>query len=200
MNRFWDERFAAEDYIYGTEPNAYLAAQAALLTPGMTALVPADGEGRNGVWLAGQGLAVTSVDSSPVGLAKAARLAAARGLAVTRVEADLAGWDWPVAAFDLCAAIFIHFEEPLRRRIHAGMAAALKPGGFLVMEVFGRDQLSFSSGGPRDAALLYDADGLARDFRGLEILDLTAATVDLAEGRFHRGPAATVRLTARKRA
>lgn len=199
MNAFWDERFAAEDYIYGTEPNVYLASRGSLLKSGMTALVPADGEGRNGVWLAGQGLSVTSIDASPVGLEKAARLAAARGVAIKTILADLADWAWPVGGFDLCAAIFIHFEEPLRGEMHRRMVATLKPGGLLVMEVFARGQLSFASGGPRQEALLYDRDGLARDFDGLEILELVATTVDLREGRFHQGPAATIRLTARKR-
>ncbi len=129
MSDCWNQRFATEDYLYGTEPNAYLASKAAFFKPGMRAIVPADGEGRNGAWLVGQGLEGVSIDSSAVGLAKAGRLARRRGVTIARIEADLCRWAWPVAEFDLCVAVFVHFDRVLRAAPHARMIGALRPGG-----------------------------------------------------------------------
>ncbi len=198
MSDFWNERFAAEDYLYGTEPNAFLAAQAHLLRPGMRALVPADGEGRNGVWLAGRGLEVVSVDISSAGLAKGARLAESRGVRVERIEADLCRWSWPRGAFDLCVSIFAHFDRQTRASMHARMIDALRPGGLILMEVFSSDQLNHASGGPKQLDLLYRAGELAADFAALEILHLAEGLVHLNEGRLHQGVGATVRLLARR--
>jgi cyclopropane fatty-acyl-phospholipid synthase-like methyltransferase len=195
---FWDERFAGDDYVYGTAPNAFLAGQAHLLRPGMRALAVADGEGRNGVWLAERGLAVLSVDGSAIGQEKTRRLAAARGVAVETLCADLLAWDWPHAAFDLVAAIFIHFGPTERPRMHHAMLEALKPGGLLVMEVFHPDQARYRTGGPPDPAMLYSAETLRRDFVGAHISLLEERVASLEEGRYHRGPAAVTRLMARR--
>ncbi|ACJ00509.1 SAM-dependent methyltransferase [Rhodospirillum centenum] len=198
MSSFWDERFATDGFVYGTEPNAFLTAQASLLAPGGRVLLPGDGEGRNGVWLAERGLEVLAVDSSAVGLAKAERLARERGVRIATAVADLAAWDWPEARFDAVVVIFLHLPPDCRARVHAAMARSLRPGGVLILETFRPAQLGRASGGPKDPALLYDADMLRRDFAGLEILLLEEADPALDEGPFHRGPAATVRLVARR--
>lgn len=129
---FWSARYrdAGEDYLFGTAPNAFLSAQAGRFAAGMSVLAVADGEGRNSVWLAEQGCAVTATEISPVALAKAAKLARARQVAVDFIEADLLRWDWPLAAFDAVVGIFIQFVGPAEREIlFAGMQAAVKPGG-----------------------------------------------------------------------
>ena len=189
----WDERFAGDDYAYGTEPNNYLRAQAWRLRPGMTALSVADGEGRNGVWLAGQGLDVSSVDSSAVGLAKAQRLAGDRGVRLTTVQSDLLEWQWGNQAFDLIASIYMHFAPEVRPRMHRAMIDALRPGGLVVLEAFRKRQPGRGTGSP-----VYQPDELRDDFAGLQLLELLAGTVTLDEGSFHRGPAEVVRLLARK--
>ena len=126
----WNERFAAPGYRFGTAPNRFLESQKHRLRAGQRALAVADGEGRNGVWLARQGLAVTSVDISPVGQEKARALAKEAGVALDVFEADLAAWAWPAAAYDVVAAIFIQFAPPdLRARIFRSIEAALRPGG-----------------------------------------------------------------------
>ena len=194
----WDARYAAEDYLFGTEPNEYLRAQARRLSPGLQALAVGDGEGRNAVWLARQGLEVTLVDISPVGLAKAHRLAERHGCRVTTIAADLTRWDWPTAAFDLVVEIFVHVPTDGRRTIHRAMAAALRPGGLALVEAFQKGQTARASGGPRTRPLLYDAASLAEDFAALETLELLEGTVLLAEGSKHRGPAAVVRYLGRR--
>lgn len=112
---FWDRRYDVPEYVYGTEPNAFLVSKQHLLRPGMTALAVADGEGRNGVWLAEQGLDVLAVDGSPVAVEKARRLARARGVTLRTEVADLLDWAWPAGAFDLVVAIFIHFMPRIAR-------------------------------------------------------------------------------------
>jgi SAM-dependent methyltransferase len=194
----WDARYAAQDYLFGTEPNAYLVSQAPRLPAGGRALAVGDGEGRNAVWLAAQGFEVTLVDISPVGLAKARRLADARGCRIETIAADLSTWDWPVGRFDLAVEIFVHLPVAERRRVHRAMAASLRPGGLALVESFQKRQADRPSGGPKSAGLLYDAASLAEDFADLETLELLEGTVLLAEGVKHRGPAAVVRYLGRR--
>jgi len=190
--KMWDERFAQAEPVYGEQPNAYLCAQSLRLTPGCKILVPGDGYGRNGLWLARQGFQVSTVDLSPVGVERAHKSAQAAGLAMSIEEADLATWTWPVAEFDAVASIFLHLPPDIRAQIHAQMLAAVKPGGLLIIEAFTPAQLQHSSGGPRQLDLLCTADILREDFRPAEALELLEVEIDLDEGRLHRGRAAVV--------
>src|SRR5258708_18033635 len=125
----WETRYSVPDYVFGTAPNEFLRSQARLLPSNGKALAVADGEGRNGVWLAEQGLEVLSVDFSSKALAKAQALAKSRGIALQTQRIDLFAWSWPTAAFDVVAAIFIQFATPDQRKpIFAGISQALKPG------------------------------------------------------------------------
>lgn len=194
----WNERYGDDAYHYGTAPNAWLASQGWRLPRTGDALAIADGEGRNGVWLAEQGLVTTSLDQSVKGLDKARALAQRRGVSLTTLQADLAHFEWPHAACDVIASIYVHLPAALRLRTHAGAAQALKPGGLLILEAFTPEQLQCHSGGPRDPALLYTAELLRGDFPGLDILELLSGEVLLAEGRGHAGPGRVVRLLAQR--
>lgn len=195
----WDQRFDRDDYLYGTEPSQFLVAQTDLLRPGLRALAVADGEGRNAVYLAERGLAVTAMDSSRVALAKARTLATARAVEVDFQHADLQHWHWAPEAYDLVAAIFIQFAEPaLRSAIFAGMQETLAPGGLLLLHGFTPAQLAYGTGGPPCAELLYTPELLWDAFAELEILRLEAYELELQEGTGHAGPAALIDLVARK--
>lgn len=189
----WDERYRDGGFQFGDAPNDYLLAQARRFRPGMTALAAGDGEGRNGVWLAGQGLEVTALDWSAVGMAKARALAEARGVALRTVVADAAAWDWPEARFDLIAWIYLHLPPADRALALAGCRRALKPGGLLVLECFTPAQQGRSSGGPKMRELLWDRGVVEREFAGWEILELTEGAVRLDEGARHQGLAEVVR-------
>ena len=198
----WDQRYAGESFAYGETANAFLRDQRARLRAGMRALVPGDGEGRNGVWLAEQGLIVDTLDLSQHGVAKARALAAARGVALNAVHADALRWDWPREAYDVIALIFLHLVAPERRALHAHAVAALKRGGLIVLEAFRPEQIARQAagarGGPRDANLLYRLEDLRADFAALEMIELAEADADLDEGSLHVGPSAVVRAIARR--
>ena len=195
---FWDRKFDATELHYGSRPNAWLVDQSYRLNPGARVLVPADGEGRNGVWLAEQGHRVTSVDFSPRGLQKASALALSRGVSLKTVCADLRTWDWPEAAFDGVVLTFLHIPPESRTKIFPRAAAALVPGGVLILEGFAPAQHGRSSGGPSNPALLFDQAVLRDLFGDLDILALEEAEMLLDEGTGHRGMAAVTRLCAVK--
>lgn len=199
MANRWNERYAREDFLFGTAPNAFLTAQKHRLPAAGTALAVADGEGRNGVWLAEQGLDVLAVDASDVGLAKSRRLAAERGVALAWECADLASWDFGHERFDVIAAIFIQFADPaLRARMFAGMQAALKPGGVLLLEGYRPEQLAYGTGGPSEVANLYTEQLLRESFAELEIEHLAVYDAAIQEGAGHDGMSALIDLVARK--
>src|SRR5262249_32469200 len=130
----WDERFAEVEPVYGSKPNAYLEMQKHHWPRGGKLLVPADGYGRNGIWLAQQGFQVHTVDLSPVGVGRAQKSAEARGLDMKIEQADLTVWNWPVGEFDGVAAIFLHLPPADREKVFAAMPRTLKPGGILIFE------------------------------------------------------------------
>jgi SAM-dependent methyltransferase len=194
----WDERYQGGDFQFGAAPNRYLQGLAAWLRPGMRALALGDGEGRNGAWLAGQGLATTSLDWSPVGNAKAAALAAARGVTLATVTADAARWNYPEAGFDLVAWIFVHLPPEDRAAAAAGVVRSLAPGGLLALECFTPAQQGRRSGGPKLPELLWSRAIVEDLFASLEVLELLEGTVLLDEGPRHQGPAEVVRALLRQ--
>lgn len=196
---FWNARYATDDYIFGTAPNVFLASQVALIQPGMQALAVADGEGRNGVWLAEQGARVHAVDFSPAALDKARKLADERGVTLEVEQADVLNWNWPEAAYDLVAAVFIQFAPPPEReRIIAGIRRCLKPGGVLILQGYTPRQIEFATGGPSNPANLYTADLLRAWFGDWDIVHLHEHESFISEGSHHHGMSALIDLVAKK--
>jgi SAM-dependent methyltransferase len=187
----WDERYSGEGYYYGTDPNAFLAEVADRIPPGPV-LCLGDGEGRNGVYLAGLGHDVTSVDSSAVGLAKAERLAQARRLALSTVHAELEDYVIAEGAWAGIVSIFCHLPSALRARVHAGAVRGLRPGGVFVLEAYTPAQPALGTGGPLDMDLLVSPEALARELAGLDLERCVELRRAVMEGRMHRGDAAVV--------
>lgn len=195
----WNARFAADAYVFGKEPNAFLAAQAFRLRPGMSALCVADGEGRNSVWLARQGLVVTAFDFSESAIAKARALARQSGVAVDYRLCDATRWDWRAVQYDVVAAIFVQFVAPPgRSAMFEGMAEALKPGGLLILQGYGPKQIEYATGGPKRPENLYTEALLRDSFAHLEILESRAHDDVLDEGAGHRGLSALVDIVAQR--
>ena len=195
----WDQRYSDPDFVFGTEPNAYLADQAGLLRPGKKALAVADGEGRNSVWLARQGLTVDAFDISPVGVDKARRLARDAGVDVAYHVSGCDDWPWQAQAYDYVVAIFVQFADPeMRDRLFASMVQALKPGGVLVLQGYTPRQLEYKTGGPGLLEHLYTEDMLYAAFAGLRILDMRSYDALLNEGSRHSGMSALIGMVAQK--
>lgn len=197
----WSARFreAGDDYLFGTEPSRFMAEHVRWFESGATALSVADGEGRNSVWLAEQGLAVTALEISPVALSKASKLAAGRGVAVDFVLGDALDWTWPAAAFDLVLAVFIQFAAPTERaKLFVDMQSAVKPGGLLLLHGYTPKQLEYKTGGPPCADHLYTPELLRQAFAGWDILELREYEAELREGTAHCGTSALIDLVARK--
>jgi len=194
-SHFWDERFRADEYAYGREPNAFLLEQAARLPRGRV-LCLAEGEGRNAVFLAELGHEVTAVDFSAEGLRKTERLARERGVKITTVHADLAAYDLELECFTGVVAIFAHLLPLIRQRLHAQVARALVPGGVFILEAYRPEQLAFDTGGPRDPSLLMTFDDLKRELFPLTIEIGREVERDIREGAYHSGLSATVQVLA----
>lgn len=196
----WDQRYAGDEYHFGTEPNAFLVAQQHLLKAGASCLAVADGEGRNGVWLAQQGLDVLSVDASPLAFAKAQRLASERGVNVRFELADLLQWEWGEARYDVVAGVFIQFVPPVQREaMFASIKRSLKPGGLLLLQGYTPRQLEYRTGGPSQAENLYTAALLREIFADMDILHLVEHDSHISEGAGHSGMSALIDLVARKK-
>jgi SAM-dependent methyltransferase len=189
---FWDERYAAPGFAYGTTPNRWLEARASDIRPGGRVLSLGEGEGRNAVWLAEHGFSVDAVDASAVGLEKARELAARRGVHIRTQVDDLATYRPEPGAYDALLLVFVHLPPTVRAAVHAAGVDALKPGGIVIIEAFAPRQLGRPSGGPRQAEVFYDASLLRADFPGVEWHVLEEAEIELDEGPFHRGTAAVV--------
>jgi SAM-dependent methyltransferase len=193
----WNERYGEPGYAYGTEPNVFLAASAGQIPRGRVLSI-GDGEGRNGVHLATLGQAVTSVDSSAVGLAKARALAAERGVTIETVEADLAAFDIAPASWEGIVSIFCHLPPALRRRVHAQAVHGLVPGGVLVLEAYTPAQLALGTGGPSQVEVMPTLAVLRDELAGLEFVHALELERDVQEGAFHHGRSAVVQVIARR--
>lgn len=205
QEEIWSARFgdAGDDYLFGVAPNRFLEHRAALLRNGRTALSVADGEGRNSVWLAEQGLQVTAVEISPVGVAKARKLAAGRNVAVNFEIADIMASGWPppdkTDAFDWVVAIFVQFVGPADRpKQMAALKRATRPGGRILLHGYTPKQIEYKTGGPSAVENLYTQDLLRELFADWQIEELVEYEDEVAEGRGHKGRSALIGLIARK--
>ncbi len=200
MKNFWDERYSGEEYLFGTQVNQFLMHQKNRLIQGQTCLAVADGEGRNGVWIAEQGLKVYSIDASRMAQQKAQRLAKTRGVSMQFEQADLLQWAWGENRFEVVVAIFIQFVAPADREyLFKAMQRCLKPGGLLILQGYTPRQLDFKTGGPSQLENLYTAEILRTAFAAMEIIHLAEHEDEIQEGAGHKGMSGLIDLVARKR-
>jgi SAM-dependent methyltransferase len=196
----WDERYSEDGFAFGTEPNDFLRDVVEQLPRGRT-LCLGDGEGRNGVFLAQHGHDVTTVDLSPVGVLKARRLAAQRGVALDARVADLAQFDLGDAAWDSIVSIFCHLPAPLRHAVHSAVPRALRPGGCFVFEAYRKTNIGRGVGGPQSAEMTVELENLLDDIGGdgqVQIVIGREVERNIVEGKHHDGMSATTQLLARR--
>lgn len=193
----WDERYQVGDYVYGTSANDFLRSHVDHLPMGRI-LCLAEGEGRNAVFLAEQGFAVTAVDMSSVGLAKAQRLAAQRGVKIDTLVSDLADYHIEPGTWDGIVSIFAHLPPRARQHIHREVVSGLRSGGVFLLEAYRPEQLQFGTGGPPSAEMMMDVEGLRAELAGLEFEYAAETERDIHEGHLHHGRGAVVQILARK--
>ena len=194
---FWNNRYAAPHFVYGETPNAFVAEMAVQIPTGPV-LCLAEGEGRNAVHLATLGHRVTAVDQSEAGLAKARRLAAARGVEIEAVRADLGNYTIKAGVWSGIIATFAHLPPTIRRQVHAQAVRGLRPGGTFVLEAYTPAQLAFDTGGPKSLELLMTLASLREELAGLELLVGRELERDVIEGDGHTGRGAVVQILARR--
>jgi 2-polyprenyl-3-methyl-5-hydroxy-6-metoxy-1,4-benzoquinol methylase len=197
MQNQWDERYARQEYIYGTEPNKFLKEQLSLLKPGRI-LFPAEGEGRNAVFAASLGWETDAFDQSVEGQKKAVKLATHKGVNINYYIQSLNDWNPEPDQYDCIALIFVHLPDGLRQQVHNAVVKALKPGGTLLLEAFTLNQLPRTSGGPKTAELLFLEEQVTSDFKDLIFAEFAETQTTLDEGPLHQGVADVIQLTAFK--
>ena len=195
----WNSKFSREGYLYGKEPNRFLAAEIDALAPGSKLLFLGEGEGRNACYAAAKGHVAVALDASDRGLQKASELAAEMGVSITTRHQDLATWSAD-GAYDAVMASFLHLTEPLRTQAFREALKALKPSGLFAAELFSVRQMPLQSGGPKDLDLLYTVESLRNvfDVEGYETLMLEESLEHLDEGQGHQGDARVIRIRVRR--
>ena len=194
----WDARYATEDYLFGTEPAAFLSREAARVPPGSRVLCVADGEGRNSVHLAALGHEVTAFDMSPNAVVKARQLAGRAGHLPEFHVATLEDWDWS-RSFDAVVAIFIQFLAPdARTAAFARIAGGVRPGGLLLLHGYAPRQVGYGTGGPPRPENMYTLDLLHAAFDGWEVIHADDYDAVIEEGRGHSGRSGLIDFVARK--
>lgn len=194
----WNERFNQEQYVYGKEPNVFLEDMHKTLNPTGTALAIAEGEGRNAVFLAEQGMDVTTWDYAESGLAKTNQLAKEKGVDVSTELIDLNDANWSTEKWDEIICIFGHFPEEVRKKTLLGVKDAVKPGGFYITEVYSQYQLPYGSGGPKDMNFLYKPEEFLMTFSDWRIIHFFMGEVVRNEGEFHKGLSHVIQFVAQK--
>ena len=189
----WDERYSAEEYVYGKDPNEFLANAVDKIPKGKVLCV-AEGEGRNAVFLAEHGYDVFAVDSSSVGLEKARKLAEERGVSIHTTVSDLAHFAIEPESLDGVVSIFAHVPPQLRKELHKKIVAGLRPGGVLILEAYRPDQLKYKTGGPPTAEFMMTLESLEEELKGLNFEYGVELDRDVVEGKFHTGKGAVVQI------
>ncbi len=191
MQNKWNERYAGEKYFYGKEPNDFFREQVSKLTPGKI-LLPAEGEGRNAVFAAKKGWAVTAFDSSSMAKIKAEKLAQENNVKINYITVSFDDVTFPIDFFDCIALTYVHSAN--RRSNHKKLLTFLKPKGVIILEAFSKEQLKYNSGGPKDINRLFSEDELRTDFASLSNIKIISLEKDISEGSHHLGKASILRL------
>lgn len=195
----WNERYQKDEYVFGEQPNDFIAAKAAVLTSNSHVLSLGEGEGRNAVFLAKLGHNVLGIDLSDVGLTKAHQLAQKNGVQIQTQQADITTYDMGNSRWDALVSVFFHLPSSLRKQVHQRMITAVKPGGIIILEAYRPEQLNYKTGGPPSSDMMPTLEELKQDFSEMELLHLESVERHIEEGEGHIGLSATVQMIAIKR-
>lgn len=205
MKEMWNARYGAKDYAYGTEPNTFFAETLVNYQLTGKLLLPAEGEGRNAVFAAKNGMSVSAFDISEEGKKKALALAAANNVSIDYEVGDFLKMDFTTSSFDSAALIYAHFPPPILSIYHQRIVEILKPNGLIILEGFSTNNLPYREanpkiGGPDKIEMLFSIEKIKNEFPNLEILQLEEVEVNLNEGLYHQGKGKVIRFIGRKKA
>lgn len=195
--KFWDERFAQAEYVYGENPNVFLNSVLRTLPEG-TILLPAEGEGRNAVFAAELGWKVDAFDTSTEGKNKATRLANKKGVTINYTISGFEEFETKPNAYDAIGLIYTHVPAEQRKAYFQKCITWLKPGGTLILEGFSKQQLGKNSGGPKKVEMLFDLEELKVELESLNFGYAEELDILLSEGKYHEGIGSVVRIVAKK--
>lgn len=202
VNR-WDDRYSKDEFAYGKQPNSYLKEQLEKLPVG-SILFPAEGEGRNAVFAAKLGWAVSAFDISTEGKKKALLLAENNKVMIEYQVGELQELNYKADQFDAIALIYAHFPTDIKSIYHNTLDKYLRKGGTVIFEAFSKKHIDFISqnekvGGPKDIAMLFSIDEIKSDFANYEVIELEEKEIELSEGLFHNGRGSVIRFVGTKK-
>ncbi len=197
MKQFWNERYAEHEFAYGKEPNQFLKENIHLLPKGKVLFV-AEGEGRNAVFAAKNGLQVYAFDYSDSGRNKAKDLASENNVVIDYEVSDVLQLSYEKNSFDAIVFIFAHFPSDIRKKAHEELLSLVKPNGKIVFEAFSKEQLKYTSGGPKESAMLFSEDEVRKEFVNVTFDFLKTQLVVLNEGPYHQGEGKVIRFIGTK--
>lgn len=199
----WDDRYKSEEFAYGEEPNNYLKEQIKKIETG-SILFPAEGEGRNAVFVAKLGWKVSAFDISEEGRNKALILAKNNNVLIDYQVGELETLNFQEDQFDAIALIYAHFPAEIKSKIHKQLDALLRKNGIIIFEAFSKNHLEYVTknekvGGPKDIESLFSIEEIKADFPDYEIIELEEKEIELSEGLFHNGTGSVIRFVGRKK-
>lgn len=199
----WNERYSAEAFAYGEQPNNYLKEQLEKLPVG-SILFPAEGEGRNAVFAAKLGWKVSAFDISMEGQKKALKLADANNVSIDYQVGELETLNYSQGQFDAIALIYAHFPADIKSQYHKNLDKYLRKGGIVIFEAFSKKHIDYLSknenvGGPKDVASLFFIEEIRSDFANYHFIELEETEIELTEGLFHNGLGSVIRFVAQKK-
>ena len=199
----WNERFSNTEFVYGELPNEYFREQLDKLPVGRI-LLPAEGEGRNGVYAARLGWQVSAFDISAKGKAKALTLAEKNNVTLDYQVGELHTLLYAPGQFDVLALIYAHFPTDIKSGMHKALNTYVRTGGTIIFEAFSKNHLRYNSnnesvGGPKELGMLFSKEELLSDFRDYEVIELEEKVIELKEGPFHSGTGSVIRFVGHKK-
>ncbi|MBS1534794.1 MAG: class I SAM-dependent methyltransferase [Bacteroidetes bacterium] len=199
----WDERYKAEEFAYGENPNEFLREQLDLLAPGKI-LFPAEGEGRNAVYAARNGWKTSAFDISSEGQKKAFALADKNKVTIDYRVGLLETLGYQSEEFDAMALIYAHFPAEIKSQLHRLLHQYIRKDGYVIFEAFSKKHLDYIArnekvGGPRDLASLFSIEEIQEDFSDYEVILLEEKEIELSEGLYHNGLGSVIRFVGRKK-
>lgn len=194
----WQQIYNTEEYVYGIQPNEFLMQHSEIFKGCKKIATFAEGEGRNAVFLSTKGSMLTNFDYAQSGLTKAKKLASINHVHVAERLVDLTVEETPIAEFDGAVMIFGQFDKKYQKIVFDKVINSVKKGSQILMELYSEEQLNYSSGGPKNKAMLYSPQDIEKWCEPFEVNHFYVGEVERHEGSLHNGTSHVIQLIIKK--